>query len=901
MNDVSPDLTRSDRRTALEPLESRQLMSGVTLDSGVLRITGLADQSNAASVRVEGNKVYTLLNGDSRRFGLADVKQIRIAGGDAADVISVDASVKVSVRIQGLGGDDRLGGGSGRDIIEAGAGQDTVYGNGGRDAINGGAGRDRIYGNDGNDSINGGSGADLQFGSAGDDRFLRVERHDKLYGGRGLDTMTLARAARTPMSAVGNTASGVVRMSGMSLVNADTGRAIEGFEYFKNGSKLDLAKLPARMSVRANLAGGTSSTVRFDIDGNVGFRTETSAPYALGGDASGKFIPVTFSPGQHTIVASTMAGGSVLSSKSVTFTVIAATPAKPTKPVKPTPAKPSKPVDNTPTPSQDDTTNVGTPVAVIKAISRTVPAGTSVHVDALSSQLKGGLWNDGKYAWDFGDSGGRHNVMRGFNAAHAYDQPGTYAVSLTVTNAGGKQNTTTLNVTVTAAARRVIYVSAEGSDKYDGSSTNRPIKTIDKALSLLDDNTEILFQRGDTFTQDESFRIKHSNVLIGAYGSGRQPKIVWNGQRQNNVMFYANAGTENITVQDLSINTIFDQDTNDSGTPMAFKMCGTNFTARRNTLLNLQYGFMLNAKPTGVLIQDNSAPLETGLRKYFAWVEGDHITIVGNDAANSTREHIVRMNYVSMINVSDNDLRNISRREIGDYWDYRKPALNVQSGEFAYAYNNKIDSSFQIGPLGQLNGMKTKENRFKYVIGESNEVFNEQIGVNHGAEHVTLRDNVVHNDNGLAIAIDGYDSGYGRGVVDLSLENNTVVNNGTVGNFIHVYGKVDGIRMTGNVYLAPKLQLGTRETAAVKLEPDAYGSFTKIDGNVWPVAASIAGWIHEVAMNYVGVGYTETGFKTADEWNGLRIVGDDVFRNVTPTASYSLVLNGVRVGAKLAA
>src|SRR5262249_25784056 len=157
---------------------------------------------------------------------------------------------------------------------------------------------------------------------------------------------------------------------------------------------------------------------------------------------------------------------------------------------------------------------------------------------------------------------------------------------------------------------------------------------------------------------------------------------------------------------------------------------------------NLQYGVNLNGQPDGALIQDNSAPLETGIRKYFTWVEGSHITIIGNKAANSTREHVVRINLVSKICIMDNELANISRRDAGDYWDYRKTALNVQSGEFAYISDNVLDGPFQIGPLGQEDGLKYTWRRFKYVVADGNTVKDDMLWVKHGAEHIMVRNNI---------------------------------------------------------------------------------------------------------------------------------------------------------------
>ncbi|MGC4030932.1 MAG: PKD domain-containing protein [Tepidisphaeraceae bacterium] len=882
MNDVAPK--------TFETLETRQLMSGVTLDDGVLTVAGLANQSNIATVRVENSTVHTVLNGEQQSFQLADVKTIRIEGGDAADTLAVDSSVKIPVRINGRGGDDSLVGGSGDDVIDGGAGVDTLV------------------------------------GQNGDDRFLRVESGDVTRGGLGRNAIIAAvtEVGNLPASQVGSSTSSnstAVKVTSLTLINTDTQKPVSGYENMTGGTiTMDLAKLPANMSMRANLSTGGWSTVRFDLDGKTGFRVESAAPYSLSGDMSGKLKAIKFSVGTHTVVANTVTGSSVTSSLGVTLKVVnGVTTSSPTTST-PTTGTNTGTTTNTGTSTGTTDTNTGTtdtntdtttgttagtPIATIKAISSVIPAGTSVHVDALSSQMKGGTWNEGTYVWNFGDTGSDENAMRGFNAAHTYDTAGTYTVSLTVTNAAGKTSTTTMKVTVTAAARKVIYVATNGSDSNDGLSADSPIKSVAKALTLVTDNTEIRFRRGQTFGVTSSFIVKNNNVVIGAYGTGVNPNIKWTGSAFDGEIFYISAGTKNFTAQDLTVSTVFITNTNDSGVPTAFRPGGTNFTARRIVLQDVKNGFLLNLNPSGVLIQSCSSPSETGLRKYFAWVQGDHVTIADNTVANSTREHIVRANFVSMLNVSDNEFHNTSHRESGeDYYDFRKPALNIQSGEFAYAYNNIIDSSFQVGPLGQADGdkvMMTPSLRFEYAVGEANTVLNEQIVINHGAEHITMRDNVVDYDNGLAITVDGYNEDYDRGVVDLTLDNNTVVNNGTKGSFISVYGAVAGIKMTDNLYIAPNLVIGEQMTAAVRLTEDAYNSFTEIDGNIWPVAGKISSWVGENAMNYIGTSYVKAGMLTAAEWNNLKLVGTDTFSNVSTGGETYLVLNGARVGAKLAA
>lgn len=65
------------------------------------------------------------------------------------------------------------------DVINAQGGNDKVFGLGGDDLLRGGAGNDTLFGGNGNDLLRGGAGADILFG-------------DNFFGGHGSDTFVLA-------------------------------------------------------------------------------------------------------------------------------------------------------------------------------------------------------------------------------------------------------------------------------------------------------------------------------------------------------------------------------------------------------------------------------------------------------------------------------------------------------------------------------------------------------------------------------------------------------------------------------------------------------------------------------------------------------------------------------------
>ena len=905
-------------RAVLETLETRQMLSSVTFDSGHLTITGLGNKTNAIQLKQVNGRVMTVINGDRSSRQLEGIKSITITGGDKADYIEVEQKLTVPVTIHAKAGDDRVIGGGGNDVIEGGAGNDTIRGGRGADMIYGNAGNDRIYAGDGNDTINGNAGNDRMFGEKQNDLFQSVQRYDKVVGGAGRDSMTIDPANKpetAPEGNVGNvpTTSGTaVKVIGFSLVDASNGNVVKGYSGLNTGDVLDLSKLPAKLSIIANL--DRPGSVRFDFDGTKMYRMENVAPYALGGDNGfTSYKAMNFTVGEHALTAHSVVKetGEIISTAGVTFKVVktSSTSQGTDKPASTDGgSNPSTGTGNagtgtdsdngTTVPGVDNNTNANVPEAKIAAISTTVPAGTSIHVDAVTSLMGYGAAHEGQFLWDFGDAGTRYNKLKGFSAAHTYDQPGQYTVTLSVINKAGKLDKAQLTVNVTSAARKVIYVSSDGSDNNTGLTAGSAIKSFAKAASMVGNNTEILFQRGDTFTLSAGMKFRATNVLVGAFGIGDRPVIKWTGERTPTAIFQPLSGSANITFQDMTIDTRFNQDANDASTPLGFSPSGTNITVRRTELLNLMYGANLNTQPDGFMFQDNTAPLETGIRKYLVWVEGEHTTIIGNTCANSTREHVVRGNHLSKLLVMDNDFSNISRRDV-DYWDYRKTALNIQSGEWAYLADNKLDGSLQIGPLGKSDGLKHPEQRFYHAILEGNTVINDRIEVNHGANQVTIRHNVIKANGYSAIQVDGYDSTFKRGTVDLVLHNNTGYNTGTAGRFIDVTGTVDGFSVLNNMYVAPNLTPGSGRSAGMTVATSNLNSIDSIDGNLWAIGNNSQSWVGENAVNHLGSSYGDN-FQTIAEWNAQAKVGTDYHQNVNLSGATFTTIGGKIIGAKAA-
>ena len=131
------------------------------------------------------------------------------------------------------------------------------------------------------------------------------------------------------------------------------------------------------------------------------------------------------------------------------------------------------------------------------------------------------------YAWDFGDveagtwstNGNSRNAAMGYVAAHVYEQPGTYTVTLTVTDTQGGTHAYQQEITVAAFSGTTYYVSSSsGSDGNTGLSPTAPLASFGAAMSKVRTNRRILFKRGDTWTTSDTGRIGWEGPgIIGAY------------------------------------------------------------------------------------------------------------------------------------------------------------------------------------------------------------------------------------------------------------------------------------------------------------------------------------------------------------------------------------------------
>ena len=163
--------------------------------SGSDELDGGAGNDTASWWQETGDVTVTLDN--VRNDGLAgedwalDIE--RVQGGSGNDVLAAGATPAFleggagDDALTGSAGGDNLLGSDGDDTITAGAGDDLVFGMRGADSVSAGAGADRVYADDGDDIVDGGPGDDQLEGSAGDDRLSGGDGADRLFAGWGTD------------------------------------------------------------------------------------------------------------------------------------------------------------------------------------------------------------------------------------------------------------------------------------------------------------------------------------------------------------------------------------------------------------------------------------------------------------------------------------------------------------------------------------------------------------------------------------------------------------------------------------------------------------------------------------------------------------------------------------------
>jgi hypothetical protein len=525
----------------------------------------------------------------------------------------------------------------------------------------------------------------------------------------------------------------------------------------------------------------------------------------------------------------------------------------------------------------------------------------SVNVQAVNSNFGEGTLLNSTISWNFGDPGSEYNTLVGFNAAHAYANPGTYTITLSITTPDDHVGIATQTVTIAQDNRPTIYVSTNGNDANDGSSPNDPIASLARLAQLLTSGERVLFQAGDTFAFSSSSAMNLGglqDVYVGSYGSGAQPTIFYDGPAVGGMVIATTHSSSGIVVQGLTFDSTYVNNDDQQAIPSGFILQGNDITIMDNTFLNLGDDLNLVLSPSNVLVQDNTSPNPTALSGYFGWVAGNEVAFLGNTVASSAGEAVMRIAGANDLELAYNNFTN--NPESAALGGGQKNTLSAQVGQYIYVYHNTFSTGpANAGPLGT--SVADPNVTLSDVVFDSNIVNNTTLLLSAGVEDVMIENNVINStgDPGITINAQEIGGGFNWTVTDVWILHNTVTEPGQWGGFLTIAdGQAQGITMDYNLFVDPNFQISSGQ-AFVNVDENDLNSFTQILDNVWSQPAWISPWING-GMFFVGSDpSSQTAWLTPAEWEASGIASGDVFQNVDLGNTYSVTINDITVGSSL--
>jgi len=400
----------------------------------------------------------------------------------------------------------------------------------------------------------------------------------------------------------------------------------------------------------------------------------------------------------------------------------------------------------------------GAPQVSLVPTRTTGVAPLSVFFDssATVSSVTTRPFHDLDYQWNFGDSGAgswsltgtSKNTDYGPIAAHVFEMPGTYTVTLNVLD-GTNVTTKTVQVTVTDpntvfSGTNTICVSTSGTFTSCPSGAQQ-ITSSDFAATMLayaKTGKRVLFRRGELFVNPTAPTMSAAGpVVIGAYGTGALPIIKMTSTDAWTATFQLADTATDWRIMDLEL------DGNSAGPASGFTATtrGVQSASSRLTCLRLNIHHTSNGLITGGDEQsfvDNTITDGVGtayggymevLNQYFAFL-GNTIDIDNNGATNGV--HALRTPYLRKSIISHNDMKQAGFDVIKMHAP-SDPTLGWQGQytEQVVVGDNKIYGSVYLSP--QNNG---RDERLRDIVFERNQVFGGPLEVH--AVEVTVRNNL---------------------------------------------------------------------------------------------------------------------------------------------------------------
>ncbi len=366
------------------------------------------------------------------------------------------------------------------------------------------------------------------------------------------------------------------------------------------------------------------------------------------------------------------------------------------------------------------------------------------------------------YKWDFGDPNSRRPGATGPLAAHVFETPGTYKVTLVVKNPKGETSKATRQITVEdpdkifAGANTICF---SNSGDFTGAPKGaKKVQTNDfaYALSFADSGKRLLFKRGDIFLSNRTFYFnKPGPGILGAFGAGKGKDE--RGIYTNDPVINAPDGSERkiIVFQNSDwrvVNLKFQ-------TPAGSKVWSAVDADRhidRLTLLRVTTDHF--HVPVGladdVIMARKDRPFDQitiadchmkDAEINTVYLGGTNVAVLGNFFDDSPNSHIFRLCYGKNVVFARNIFRHSSwRRHLikihsRDYAQYGIYTENILISENTFYCNSQWPVT-----LGPRDGLH--DERVRDVILEKNLFVvekNAQIVLRAAAGDVTFRNNVI--------------------------------------------------------------------------------------------------------------------------------------------------------------
>lgn len=327
----------------------------------------------------------------------------------------------------------------------------------------------------------------------------------------------------------------------------------------------------------------------------------------------------------------------------------------------------------------------------------------------------------GPAEFDFGDPGSSFAVLTGFNAAHIYQKPGDYTLTLHRPD----QPDIKKPVHVLADNRQIIRLA--------------PGTNFELFLHGLPNNCVVLIPRGQTFTISRPTEIIARNVCFRADGQGPPPCI----KRVAGFSF------SSLIVHSSDVS--FDGITFDSDKPSdqyhgrvhyrGVTCDGARIVLKQCTFRNIDECMFCTGATRGLLAQWCTITPE--VRTYGIWLDGSDVVVLGSTFRDSQEEHNIRTSQVGFhdLLLYQDDFTNTHGKE----------TVTFRVGENAYISHCAFHNWVKFGPGPRKDRPMTPEElrtkHASHIIFTNNRLDNKAwLNIDEGASDVLIRYNKIDQD-----------------------------------------------------------------------------------------------------------------------------------------------------------